>query len=1002
MKTHSISKSSKKLMAILCAVMMLVSCMVFAPASAAEVCSCGFENADTFMNSVYQDRKTNYTTNVQGQTWKNVNCSVVSVDETQGKAMRMAFETSENTKNDDPGADTDVPKIGSYAGFRLFKDGEGAVNFTNGKAYVVSFKYKVKSATTDLTLRVLGGSVNWNGANVANAGDNQVAAEVAKGTTTDWTQAYVLVKPDATGIHLAVQAAKADEAEGSVVYVDDILVEDAINCVLNPNYAGAKTTTEVGRPGTAITATATRDGYDFIGWYTAAYGGEKVTAIPDTNTTLYAHWALSVGHTWSMEKETLGTDLALTNDKGNTVTVMEDSTVADGQFLKVSAKDTGGSTRPQVLVKDDTDAYVKTEKGKKYRVTFKYYASKGLTGMGFWLASTPDQPTDAFKGTDGDSTSKRGHVLALLYADGVTLSNPQTANRASGDTKYREVGVWDLAPVTEKWLEMSVIVSHDMADEDGYLRLGITTNYADGDTARYIYLDDITVSEYTAEENFLQAVAGTSATKYTSLSEDVVADGDFASHVYFQTDSGVADAYALRMLLLDKNGDYVKVEAGKNYVLRWRTFIPAGATTNSFKVWIGANNDLTKVTTPNDSRLISVQKGVKVDLTNGKDERGRWVGMTAGFTPTETKNGYLCFALRTNDEASGTVDAYFDDIELIELDNSVAVDTVSNKYVVPTTEYSHNGAQTYEVYSNNTGGGTRAQFLLRDGNGDPIQIKNGQQYLVRFWTYVPYANTNTLRYWLTAAPQDAIFTKGSEKDAYLLTYLDKENKAQNAEVNIGGSKGVWQQVSLTVIGRTDKDSENYLRLGICPASDTFTNEQFYVSDISVLSIDDGVTLSTGYAALYAKGNETAYDTVNKYGAMRFLGGYQTVDGDATKAVIGGVTYTVKQRGIILGSESQTGLTLGGESLFVSTATKGLNNYWEMRDGNFVTYSLLIKNIAATNGRINQKYNFRSYVTVDVDGKDVTLYGTEYDGISWNDVFNKAKKGNADLNNNWTK
>ena len=136
--------------------------------------------------------------------------------------------------------------------------------------------------------------------------------------------------------------------------------------------------------------------------------------------------------------------------------------------------------------------------------------------------------------------------------------------------------------------------------------------------------------------------------------------------------------------------------------------------------------------------------------------------------------------------------------------------------------------------------------------------------------------------------------------------------------------------------------------------------------------------------------------------MRFLGGYQTVDGDATKAVIGGVTYTVKQRGIILGSESQTGLTLGGESLFVSTATKGLNTYSEMRDGNFVTYSLLIKNIAATNGRINQKYNFRSYVTVDVDGKDVTLYGTEYDGISWNDVFNKAKKGNADLNNNWTK
>lgn len=68
MKTHSISKSSKKLMAILCAVMMLASCMVFAPASAATACSCGFENADTFMNGKWNGRYTNYTSSAQGQT----------------------------------------------------------------------------------------------------------------------------------------------------------------------------------------------------------------------------------------------------------------------------------------------------------------------------------------------------------------------------------------------------------------------------------------------------------------------------------------------------------------------------------------------------------------------------------------------------------------------------------------------------------------------------------------------------------------------------------------------------------------------------------------------------------------------------------------------------------------------------------------------------------------------------------------------------------------------
>lgn len=38
--------------------------------------------------------------------------------------------------------------------------------------------------------------------------------------------------------------------------------------------------------------TATRSGYTFTGWYTAADGGDKVTVetVFDTNTTLYAHW----------------------------------------------------------------------------------------------------------------------------------------------------------------------------------------------------------------------------------------------------------------------------------------------------------------------------------------------------------------------------------------------------------------------------------------------------------------------------------------------------------------------------------------------------------------------------------------------------------------------------------------------------------------------------------------------------------------------------------------
>lgn len=56
----------------------------------------------------------------------------------------------------------------------------------------------------------------------------------------------------------------------------------------------ASSSTEVD-PGSAVTTLplAWRNGYDFVGWFTAAEGGEQITAplTPDSNITYYAHWA---------------------------------------------------------------------------------------------------------------------------------------------------------------------------------------------------------------------------------------------------------------------------------------------------------------------------------------------------------------------------------------------------------------------------------------------------------------------------------------------------------------------------------------------------------------------------------------------------------------------------------------------------------------------------------------------------------------------------------------
>ena len=65
-----------------------------------------------------------------------------------------------------------------------------------------------------------------------------------------------------------------------------------------PNHPGADTavTKQVtyDRPYGDALADAVREGYDFLGWYTAANGGTKVKSTDTVknaeNTTLYAHW----------------------------------------------------------------------------------------------------------------------------------------------------------------------------------------------------------------------------------------------------------------------------------------------------------------------------------------------------------------------------------------------------------------------------------------------------------------------------------------------------------------------------------------------------------------------------------------------------------------------------------------------------------------------------------------------------------------------------------------
>ena len=85
-----------------------------------------------------------------------------------------------------------------------------------------------------------------------------------------------------------------------------VLFDDFYTITYNGNGGTPSKATDTGRAGSSLEmATATREGYAFDGWYTAAEGGTKVeyTTMPSKNETLYAHWRVPGSYTLTFVNE---------------------------------------------------------------------------------------------------------------------------------------------------------------------------------------------------------------------------------------------------------------------------------------------------------------------------------------------------------------------------------------------------------------------------------------------------------------------------------------------------------------------------------------------------------------------------------------------------------------------------------------------------------------------------------------------------------------------------
>ena len=110
--------------------------------------------------------------------------------------------------------------------------------------------------------------------------------------------------------------------------------KNASDATLNGKSSDSCTTT-TGSCRISGLPSATRDGYEFIGWYTAATGGTQITLpfVMTENVTLYAHWKLI------KEKYTVTYD-----PRGGTVSKLEETVTAGDTIQEFPVPEREGYT----------------------------------------------------------------------------------------------------------------------------------------------------------------------------------------------------------------------------------------------------------------------------------------------------------------------------------------------------------------------------------------------------------------------------------------------------------------------------------------------------------------------------------------------------------------------------------------------------------------------------------------------------------------------------------
>lgn len=313
-------------------------------------------------------------------------------------------------------------------------------------------------------------------------------------------------------------------------------------CVVGKNYNHIYNETS-GEAQYSSLATPKRDGHSFLGWYTAAEGGEKITTsyyfASTAPVSMYAHWAKSVTVTFDANGGSCSTKSKVINEGsscGYLPSASLSGKVFDGWYTE---KDGGEKITTSTTFNADTTLYAHY-RNKQYTIIFKPNGGEGeMTsvrtdcGVDYTLpVCTFTRGGHSFKGWATYSTASD-----ISYTDGGVI-NRDTYDGAS----YYLYALWEANPTTGEDTEAEKTLKAALDSLTGYFvpLYGTDTNACRALEALLASngYSGISVAVKTPAANDYASIAADGAISY-HFDDKMYGDDSFLRPVFSFTLSGV-------------------------------------------------------------------------------------------------------------------------------------------------------------------------------------------------------------------------------------------------------------------------------------------------------------------------------------------------------------------------------------------------------------------------------------------------------------------------------